>query len=336
MAPERERRRYFVALVLTGRVAAEVDGLRRALQPELVERLPPHVTLVPPVNAPAAVAESAATLVARVAATVAPLTLALGPLGTFLPRTPVVYLACADPDGALAALAADLTHPPLAAPPDRPHRDFVPHVTLTNAVAPDRAPAVVSALQGFRALAPVGALSLLEQERGGAHAWQVVAEFALGGRSIVGRGGLPLELTVEGRLEPEAERFALAAGERHRAAVYGPALPPDEPVSVVARQEGVVVGVATAVRRGAVLDLEQLVVAEERRRQGIGGRILAHLERRAREQHATMLRVLVPADDPAAAFSGAHGFAPVATLPQWRHGRDFVVFVRRLDDRERA
>ena len=63
MTPVRARRRLFVALEITGAVASEVDGLRRAIGSSALGRISPHLTLVPPVN----VAESDLPSVLRVA-----------------------------------------------------------------------------------------------------------------------------------------------------------------------------------------------------------------------------------------------------------------------------
>ena len=44
------RRRLAVVCIVDGRLGAEVDGLRRALGAAALERIAPHLTLVPPVN----------------------------------------------------------------------------------------------------------------------------------------------------------------------------------------------------------------------------------------------------------------------------------------------
>ncbi|MDQ1402032.1 MAG: hypothetical protein QOG03_348, partial [Actinomycetota bacterium] len=42
--------RLGVALLIPNPLAAEIDGLRRALGDGGLDRIPPHLTLVPPVN----------------------------------------------------------------------------------------------------------------------------------------------------------------------------------------------------------------------------------------------------------------------------------------------
>src|SRR5687767_10146098 len=48
--PGMPKARLGVALLLTGQLGHEVDGLRRALGDGALGRIPPHLTLVPPVN----------------------------------------------------------------------------------------------------------------------------------------------------------------------------------------------------------------------------------------------------------------------------------------------
>ena len=95
------RRRLGVALLVPPPVAVEVDGLRRALGDPSRRRIPPHLTLVPPVNVREEDLGAALDVLRRAARAVPPLDLRLGPAATFHPVNPVVYLAVG---GAVAAL----------------------------------------------------------------------------------------------------------------------------------------------------------------------------------------------------------------------------------------
>ncbi|MBV9661015.1 MAG: 2'-5' RNA ligase family protein, partial [Acidimicrobiales bacterium] len=88
------RRRLGVALLLDGPPAHELDGLRRALGDPALGRIPPHVTLVPPVNVRAAELPVALAVIRAAAARQSgPLDLTIGSVATFLPANPVVYLS---------------------------------------------------------------------------------------------------------------------------------------------------------------------------------------------------------------------------------------------------
>ncbi len=291
------------------RLAAEVDGLRRALQPALCERLPAHVTLVPPRNVASADLEAAEEVVRRAASAHAPVHLRLGPLATFLPATPVVYLAVADDEGALDALRAACAQPPLHDPAVRGHRGFVPHVTLANQIVPDHAPVLTSALQGFRVESVVSELTLLEQEEAPPHRWRERVSYALGAPAVIGRGGLPLEIGLSDRLDAAAERFLAAECEGAAGAPAG------APLALIARREGRVVAVAVGAVEAGSLQLITFVVARAQRGQGIGGQLLAFLERVARDRGLAGLCAPVALAGPEGAFFERHGFAALSCAP---------------------
>jgi 2'-5' RNA ligase len=72
------------ALMVRGRLADEINGLRRALASAEIDRIAPHVTLVPPVNVTDADVPTACELLRSVAAGFGPLALDLGPPRSFL------------------------------------------------------------------------------------------------------------------------------------------------------------------------------------------------------------------------------------------------------------
>jgi 2'-5' RNA ligase len=85
-------------------IAAEVQGLRRACGDPALERVPPHVTLVPPVNVNEVRVGDALELLRDAATDLHPFTLQLGPVATFAPDSPTLYLSVGGDDDALAAL----------------------------------------------------------------------------------------------------------------------------------------------------------------------------------------------------------------------------------------
>lgn len=195
------RRRVAVALLLPEPLATEIDGLRRALGAP-TDRVAPHITLVPPVNVRADDVPAALTLLRSAASSVAaPLALSLGPVATFHPVNPVVYLAVGGPDAErLAPLRERLLVPPLARRIDLP---FVPHVTLTDDHAPERIEAALDAISAFAAPVSIDSVQLLDDDAPGPHRWNPVAAARLGPRVVVGRGGWELEVSVTSLADPE-------------------------------------------------------------------------------------------------------------------------------------
>lgn len=325
------RHRYLAALVLDGRAAAEVDGLRRALRPSLVDRVPPHITLLAPVNVRDDAAESALALLRRAAAASRPIAVELGPVATFLPRSPVLYLRVSGDVDELEALRARLAAGPLAPPQGREPRAFVPHVTLTNRAEHAAAATLTEALSGFRLPVSFTRLTLLEQDVAAeGHPWNEIADAALGTPAVVGRGGLDVELSVSGRLDPSVARWATGASDADAREAYGPSWSPDAPFAVVARHRGELLGVATGEVRGDCCELRRLIVAPEHRRAGVGSHLLRFVERLAAERGCERVRLRTIAAGPAEGFYTRRGYAVLATLPRWRGGLDFAVMERKL------
>lgn len=162
-------------------VAAEVDGLRRALGDGAFGRIPPHLTLVPPVNVRADALPDAVAVLRAAAAGTPPLDLRLGPVTTFHPVTPVLYLAVGGAVDGVVALRERVMVPPLERATTHP---FVPHVTVADDIDPDRIPAAVAALADYVVDVRVEAVHLLEEGRD--RVWRPIAEAATTRRWLPG------------------------------------------------------------------------------------------------------------------------------------------------------
>jgi 2'-5' RNA ligase len=297
------RQRLGVALLVPGPAAAEIDGLRRALGDGALGRIPAHLTLVPPVNVPAdRVTEALAVLRSAAAAAGGPLRLRLGPAATFDPVTPVMYLAVAGEVDRLVALRDAVFRPPLERVLTHP---FVPHVTLADDMAPERILAAVAAMADACLDVTVDRVHLLREEPG--RIWRPVADAPLAPAVIVGRGGLPLELTTSDHPDPEAAHLLSSPG------------PSSGPVAVAARRDGELVGAAHGWSVGPLTRLAELVVVEGARRQGVGAHLLAAFEREARDRGSSALETIAPEDPAATALlSGAGWNAAGSPQPGWR------------------
>lgn len=246
-------------------MADEVDGLRRALGDPSLGRIPPHLTLIPPLNVPSAQLPHVLSVLRVAAGAGRPFRLTLGPVATFAPANPVLYLSVGGDLQELDAVRKAVSTPPLQRPETWP---WVPHVTVSQAADPERIPAAVAALDRYAALADVGRLVLLEEVQ---HLWRPVADADLGGVSVVGRGGIALELSRGRVLDPEARTLAGSAG-----AGWPPA-GTRQTVVVTAHHGGGLAGFAAAWlddRGGHV----SVLVAPGARSQGTGGHLLAAVE----------------------------------------------------------
>lgn len=293
------RARLGVVLPVPEPVAAEIDGLRRAVGDGALGRIPAHLTLVPPVNVPLAQVEEAQQIVGAAAAGSGRLRCQLGPPTTFWPVTPVLYLGVSEKEGVpgewshLRDLQAAVFRPPLWRKVDH---DFVPHVTLADEIDPERIGPAVEVLSGFERVVTFDRITILREGEG--RRWSPVFEAALDGASVVGRGGLPLALSSSPT--PDALTRARTGA------------PPG--LCVTAHREGVAVGLAecragTTDRR--VARLVDLWVTEGERGTGVGSHLLAALSARAADDLGAAVLAYRPAgraDDTLSGFLRHRGF----------------------------
>ncbi|MDQ6838250.1 MAG: 2'-5' RNA ligase family protein [Actinomycetota bacterium] len=268
-----KRYRLGVALIIDSPVAEEINGLRRAAGDGALDRIAPHITLVPPVNVAASRLNDALGRLRSAAATrEEPLHLTLGPPASFLPANPVLILEVGGDVDGLRALRDAVFVEPLKRTLSWP---WIPHVTLADVGDPARIEAAVAVLDGYLVTVELDRLVLLEADRSdGSLRWRPLADTALGVRRVVGRGGLDLELTRGRILDPRAMEVIEAIGGV--AALPRPLVDGSGAV-VTARRAGDVAGVAAAWRDddgGHVA----VGVALRSRGEGIGGHLLAHVE----------------------------------------------------------
>jgi 2'-5' RNA ligase len=253
------RRRLGVVLLLPDPVAGEVHGLRRACADPALDQVPPHLTLVPPVNVAEADLADGLRVLRDAAAEASSLVLRLGPPETFLPVEPVLQLGIGGEDAQLEALHALRNRaflPPLARPLAHP---FVPHVTLCASGTPGWIEQAARTLVAYEADLVVDRLHLLQElalEDG--RQWQAIADVPLGRRVVVARGGLEVELTTSELVDPEVGSVLHPDLLRPAEVPLGPA--GRRPLVVAARRDGDVLGAALGWTSGTTAELRAVVV----------------------------------------------------------------------------
>lgn len=246
------RVRLGVALLVPAPVDAEIDGLRRAVGDGALGRIPAHLTLVPPVNVREDRLAEALAVLRRAATATRPFTVSLGPPSTFMPHNPTLHLGVADHDECVRALRDRVFVDPLARSLTWP---FVPHVTLADEADPDRIAAALTALVDYRVDVTFSRVHLLREGPG--RVWAPIADAAFAPEVVIGRGGLPIELTVTEVVDPEAARL-------------GPAR-----LVVTARSDGAVAGFVEGWCEEAAAHVSSLVVAPDYLHLGVDLHLLA-------------------------------------------------------------
>ena len=319
------KRRLGVALLLPKPVDREIDGLRRAVGDGALLRIPPHITLVPPVNVREDAFDDALRVLRKAAAEARPMVLELGPPATFLPDNPVLFLQVGGVDlSALVDLRNGVFRPPLERSLTWP---FVPHLTLADEADPDRIAAAMTALRDYRVTASFDRVHLLEEGEG--RTWRPIADASFRPPAVIGRGGLELEISESARLDPEAAAFAQEQWRVYSLGEYGNEQH-EEPVALTARRDGVIVGTASGSIRDHDSYLSRLIVPEAERGSGVGSHLLAAFEALAVRKGKNRLTLHTLAEGPARQFYERRGWTAILTLPRWRAGRDFVQMERVL------
>ncbi len=294
------RQRLGVVLLIPQPYATQIDGIRRALGDGALGRIPPHITLVPPVNVPERDLPSAFATVRQAAAGIAPLELGVGAAETFQPVNPVAYLRVdgrAEHVEALAALRSRCLSGPLERPQEHA---FVPHVTIADELSASRLDAVGPVLADFHLDVTIDRVHVLAEQPG--RVWVPIADMPLGvSAGVVGRGSLPLELAVSGRPDLEAASLLAIDGD-----VRG------LPFAVTARRTGEVMAAAWGWTAGSHLEIADLVVAAAHRGQGIGRHLLAAVEALGADRSCSRAGIVAPGDGAAASLLRGCGWVLVS------------------------
>lgn len=217
------RLRLGVVVGLPEPLCSEVDGIRKAIGLVGVGTIHPHITVIPPFNAPESDLDHLGSKISRVAGETEPFSLSLGAIKSFGPTSSVLYLQVEDLSGSLSRLRDRLGRGELPLT-IRQERAFVAHVTLADGLSRERIESALELLGEYRGSFEASTLDLLQRHPESSK-WAVASQYLLGQGSYFDSGsgrvrialtrGIPKELegediTVTGRIF--RERFTRRGG----------------------------------------------------------------------------------------------------------------------------
>lgn len=164
------RRRLAVALLFEEPVALELLTLRSAVGSPSLDRVPPHITLIPPINVPASQMDAVMALLRQSAGVIRAFKARIGPVETFSPVTPVLYLSVSSTGEEIRRLQERLSTGPFDRVRTYP---FVPHVTLHEAMSEEELTASLLVLKSFSRVVTFSGVDLLEEESD--RVWRTIA-----------------------------------------------------------------------------------------------------------------------------------------------------------------
>jgi 2'-5' RNA ligase len=155
--------------------ASVLTGWRRRVGDPQAERVPPHVTLLPPTRVSRDDIPAVRTHLAKAAEAAAPFQMHLFGSGTFRPTSPVVFIQVANGIANCEMLERSIRSGPLARDLDFAYH---PHVTVAQDVPDAALDEAYTGLGSFVARFSVDRFSLLERSEEG-H-WSDLGDYPLG------------------------------------------------------------------------------------------------------------------------------------------------------------
>jgi 2'-5' RNA ligase len=164
-----------IVIVVPEPWAQEILDWRMGLGDPYSDRMPTHITLVAPAKLPRSRMDALLTELATAMSTQPQFEVTIGPVGSFRPVSPVVFLHARDRHDELARLEQRVRQ---LVTDQLPMHPFVPHVTIAMNVGEGLLDAAADALSDFTATWRVAEVVVYERDNQGY--WSVVKSCELG------------------------------------------------------------------------------------------------------------------------------------------------------------
>jgi 2'-5' RNA ligase len=182
-----------VAIGLPEPFNTELQSWRERLGDPNAQRIPPHVTLLPPTEVAASSLDAIEEHLRQVAMTEQGFTIKLRGSATFLPVSPVVFVPLVLGISECERLEAKVRSGPLGRELRFPYH---PHVTVAHDLPPEALDKAFDALAAYDGEFHVHGFSLFEQDGDGT--WRPLRDFVFGGGGLPGPEEAPLQAREDG------------------------------------------------------------------------------------------------------------------------------------------
>jgi 2'-5' RNA ligase/GNAT superfamily N-acetyltransferase len=316
--------RFGVALVIDEPIARDIDVLRRALGDGALQRIMPHITIVPPVNIDESRVDACLEILRDAAIETRPFHVSLGDVATFMPANPVIYLNI-DPAKEVLRLRDSVFRGPLNKKEDH---EFVPHVTICDEASEEKINGALLALSAYRQETTFDRIHLLRKDTN--KPWYSFADFVFSAQRTIGTGGLEVKLDVSEVVSSDAARFLDREWRPQLNTQFGPGRLNYEPAVTVARREGEIVGVLQAELRPPACHIREVFIGAAYRGQGIANHLLATLDDVLRQKNCSRLTYSVLKDCEAETYFRAKGWVDDNDVVVEEFGRKMVRLTRSI------
>ena len=168
--------RIGVAVQIPEPHASVLAGWRRRIGDPEAEKIPPHITLLPPTDFEPDQLELVEKHLTEAAATVAPFTMRLAGTGTFRPVSQVVFVQVSAGISECELLESAVRHDPILRELDYPYH---PHVTVGHDIPDTQLDEAFRGLRDFVAQFAVDRFTMYSQDPDGS--WRTCRQFPLTG-----------------------------------------------------------------------------------------------------------------------------------------------------------
>ena len=344
-----EKKRLLVACIPQIGLLRNINALTTVLGKQVSARIPPHVTLIPPLNTDATQLPSLRQAIRNAVESFSEETLILGPVGSFWPKNPAIFLkAFSDDDEQgksngvndfLYKICERLSGGEFSPPVSRSSYSFMPHVTISYAKTQEEVDRLTNFFSGYKISGIVNSIALLEQVLSTPDkAWKIIDEPYFGKREKVNVLGISYDICYEKVLSPyDMVAIGLTNTQNTDAPTHlllhdiSSVIPDGRPITesegeashfVIALRNfaggysGGMLGGAIVNIRARVAYVRWLFVSSEIRGSGVGLLLMRQAERLAADCACDAVTAMVPEASAAIGFFEKLGYRRVGSIQE--------------------